>query len=70
MDKLVHHVKMDMPGIPKQGMYCYGEASFETNIEIQAPLEKLYKYEDQPDITEKVREYTAALDAEYDTCMD
>ena len=70
MDKLVHHVKMDMPGIPKQGMYCYGEASFETNIEMQEPLEKLYKYENQPDIREKVREYIGELDAEYDRCMD
>ena len=26
MDKLVQHIKMDMPGIPKQGLYCYGEA--------------------------------------------
>ena len=29
MDKLVQHIKMDMPGIPKQGLYCYDEASFE-----------------------------------------
>ena len=50
MDKLVKHIKMDMPGIPKQGLYCYGEASFEANQAMQEPLEKLYKYENQPDM--------------------
>ena len=50
MDKLVHHIKMDMPGCPKQGLYCYGEASFEANQAMQEPLEKLYKYENQPDM--------------------
>ena len=29
MDKLVQYIKMDMSGFPKQGLYCYGEASFE-----------------------------------------
>ena len=70
MDKLVHHVKMDMPGIPKQGLYCYGEASFEVNQAMQEPLEKLYKYENLPDMREKVREYIVELDAEYDRCMN
>ena len=70
MDKLVQHVKMDMPGIPKQGLYCYGEASFEANQAMQEPLEKLYKYENQPDMREKIREYISELDAEDDRCMD
>lgn len=70
MDKLVQHIKMDMPGIPKQGMYCYGEASLETNMEMQEPLEKLYKLENQPDMREKLKEYTSELDAEYDRCID
>ena len=69
MDKLVQHIKMDMPGIPKQGIYCYGEVSLETNMEMQEPLEKLYKYENQPDMREKVREYISELDAEYDRCI-
>ena len=69
MDKLVHHIKMDMPGCPKQGLYCYGEASFEANQAMQEPLEKLYKYENQPDMREKVKEYISELDAEYDRCM-
>ena len=64
MDKLVQHIKMDMPDIPKQGMYCYCEASLETNMEMQEPLEKLYKYENQPDMREKVKEYISELDVE------
>lgn len=68
MDKLVQHIKMDMPGIPKQGLYCYGEASLETNMEMQESLEKLYKLENQPDMREKVREYIEELDAEIDRC--
>ena len=69
MDKLVQRIKMDMPGIPKQGLYCFGEASFETNQAMQEPLEKLYKYENQPDMRGKVKEYIGELDAEYDRCM-
>ena len=61
---------MDMPGIPKQGLYCFGEASFETNQAMQEPLEKLYKYENQPDMMGKIREYISEVDAEYDRCMD
>ena len=70
MDKLVQHIKMDMPGIPKQGIYCYGDASLETNMEMQEPLEKLYRYENQPDMREKVKEYISELNVEYDRCMD
>lgn len=70
MDKLVQHIKMDMLGFPKQGLYCYGEASFEANQAMQEPLEKLYKYENQPDMREKVGEYIIELDAEYNRCME
>ena len=68
MDKLVQHIKMDIPGIPKQGLYCYGEASFEANQAMQEPLEKLYKYENQPDMREKVIEYIGELDKEIEKC--
>ena len=68
MDKLVQHIKMDMPGIPKQGLYCYGEASFEANQAMQEPLEKLYKYENQPDMRGKISEYISDLDVEIDRC--
>ena len=70
MDKLVQHIKIDMPGIPKEGLYCYGEATFEANMAMQEPLEKLYNYENQPDMREKVKEYIDELNAEYDRCMD
>ena len=70
MDKLVQHIKLDMPGFLKQGLYYYGEASFEANHAMQEPLEKLYNYENQPDMREKVKEYIGELDAEYDRCTD
>ena len=69
MDKLVQHIKIDMPGFPKQGLYCYGEASFEANQAMQEPLEKLYKYENQLDMREKIMEYIDELDVEIDRCM-
>ena len=70
MDKLVQYIKLDMSGIPKEGLYCYGEASFEANQIMQEPLEKLYKYENQPDMREKVMEYISELDVEIDRCVD
>ena len=70
MDKLVQHVKINMPGSPKQGLYCYGEASFEANKIMQEPLEKLYKYENQPDMREKIREYISELESEINRCMN
>ena len=70
MDKLVQHIKMDMSGFPKQGLFCYGEANFEANQAMQEPLEKLYKYENQPDMREKVKKYIDELDSEYDRCID
>ena len=70
MDKLVQRIKMDMPGFPKQGLYCYGEASFEANQAMQEPLEKLYNYENQPDMRKKVKEYISELDVEIDRCVD
>ena len=70
MNKLVQHINMDMPGIPKNGLYCYGEASFEVNQAMQEPLEKLYKYENQPDMREKIGEYIAELDTEIKKCKE
>ena len=70
MNKLVQNIKIDMPGFPKQGLYCYGEASFEANQAMQEPLEKLYNYENQPDMREKIREYIRELDEEISRCMD
>ena len=70
MDKLVKHIKLDISGFPKQGLYCYGEASFEANQAMQEPLEKLYKYENQPDMREKIREYISELNKEIKKCMN
>lgn len=63
MGKLVQKVNFNLSVFPKT-MYCYGEASFEANQEMQEPLEKLYKYESHPDIREKIREYICDLDTE------
>ena len=68
MSKLIQHINMDIPNFPKEGIYCYGEASFESNQAMQEPLEKLYKYENQPDMREKVKEYISELDVEIDRC--
>lgn len=45
-------------------MYVYGPASVESNQEMQEPLEKLYQYENQPDMREKIKEYIGELDTE------
>lgn len=64
MDKLVHEVNWNLPGSKPQQLYMYGEADFESNRQMQEPLEKLYQYENTPDMREKVREYIDKLDAE------
>ena len=49
-------------------MYMYGEADVESNKQMQKPLEKLYQYENQPDMREKIREYISELDTEINRC--
>ena len=44
----------------------YGEADFEANKAMQEPCGKLYQYENQPNMKEKIREYINELDAEID----
>ena len=56
MNKLVRKVEWELPGSPKTKMFMYGEASVEANKEMQEPLEKLYQYEKQPDMLEKIKE--------------
>lgn len=68
MEKLVQKVKWKLSGSPKTEMYMYGEASVETNQAMQEPLQKLYQYENQPDMREKIREYINELDTEIDRC--
>lgn len=64
MNKLVTKINWDMTGSRKIEIYMYGEASVEANQEIQEPLEKLYQYENQPDMREKIKEYVSELDME------
>lgn len=66
MNKLVEKVNWNLPNSPSQQLYMYGEASVEANLAMQKPLERLYQYENQPDMREKVKEYIGELDAEYD----
>lgn len=73
MGKLVHRIithQSFAPGI-KGGEYYYCDGiDREINQVMQEPLEKLYKYENQPDMREKIKEYISELDTEYDRCMD
>lgn len=64
MDKLVQKVNYNLPNSPAQQLYMYGEASVEANHAMQEPLQKLYQYENQPDMREKIKEYIDELDAE------
>lgn len=64
MSNLVQKVNFQLPGSPEIEMYMYGEATLEANQEIQPALEKLYKYENQPDIREKIKEYIDELSVE------
>jgi len=63
MSKLIQKVNWNLDGSNTE-MYMYGEADFEANKAMQEPLEKLYKYENQPDMREKIREYINELDTE------
>lgn len=63
MSKLIQKVKWNLNGSNTE-MYMYGEASVEANKEMQGPLEKLYQYENQPNMRENIREYINQLDKE------
>lgn len=68
MSKLVQKIKWEMPFIKNQYMFVYPEADLESNRKMQEPLKKLYQYENQPDMREKVREYIGELDTEIKRC--
>lgn len=70
MNKLVTKIKFGMPCSHKIEIYMYGEASVEANQEMQEPLEKLYQYENQPDMRKKIKEYVGELDTEIDKLED
>lgn len=64
MDNLVQKLNWDMPFIKNQCMFVYAEADLDSNQKMQEPLQKLYQYENQPDMREKIREYISELDTE------
>lgn len=53
-----------MPFIKNQCMFVYADADLDSNQKMQEPLQKLYQYENQPDMREKIREYINELDTE------
>lgn len=59
-----------MPFIKNQCMFVYAEADLDSNQKMQEPLQKLYQYENQPDIREKIKEYIGELDTEIDRLED
>ena len=65
MSKLIQKVKWNLDGLNTE-IYMYGEADFEANKAMQEPLGKLYQYENQPNMREKVVEYIGELNAEID----
>ena len=64
MSNLVQKVNFQLPGSLEIEMYMYGEATLEANQEMQLVLEKLYKYEKQHGIREKIKEYIDELSVE------
>lgn len=59
-----------MPFIKNQCMFVYAEADLDSNQKMQEPLQKLYQYENQPDMREKIREYIGELDIEINRLGD
>lgn len=64
MNNLVKKIKWNLPNQKLPELFVYDEASVEANNQMQEPLEKLYQYENQPDMREKIKEYIAELNAE------
>lgn len=68
MGKLIQKLNWNMPFIKNQCMFVYAEADLDSNQKMQEPLQKLYQYENQPDMREKVVEYIGELEMEIDRC--
>ena len=68
MNNLVQKLNWDMPFIKNQCMFVYAEADLDSNQKMQEPLQKLYQYENQPDMRKKIREYITELDTEIKRC--
>ena len=68
MGKLIQKLNWNMPFIKNQCMFVYAETDLDSNQKMQEPLQKLYQYENQPDMREKIREYIGELDMEINRC--
>lgn len=71
MGKLVHRIITHQSfahGIKGREYYYCDGVDREINQAMQEPLKKLYKYENQLDMREKVKEYISELDTEIDRC--
>lgn len=73
MDNLVQKINWDVQKlngdvtfIKNQCMFVYAEADLVSNRKMQEALQKLYQYENQPDMREKIREYISELDTKID----
>lgn len=64
MSNLVKKIKWNLLNQKLPELFVYDEASVEANNQMQEPLKKLYEYEKQPNIREKVKEYIAELKEE------
>ena len=64
MNKLVQKINWDLPSIEGQCLFVYADADFDSNQKMQEPLQKLYQYENQPDMREKIKEYINELNME------
>lgn len=60
----VQNLNWDMSFIKNQCMFVYAEADLVSNRKMQESLQKLYQYENQPDMRERIREYISELDTE------
>jgi len=64
MSNLVKKIKWNLPNQKLPELFVYDEASVEANNQMQEPLKKLYEYEKQPNMREKIREYITELKEE------
>ena len=64
MSNLVKKIKWNLSNQKLPELFVYDEASVEANNQMQEPLKKLYEYEKQPNMREKVKEYITELKEE------
>ena len=66
MNNLVQKLIWVMTFIKNLCLFVYVVAYLDSNQIMQEPLQKLYQYENQPDMREKIKEYIGELDTEID----